>query len=41
MDGALATRVRNALYGMLIADTLAMPVHLFNNSADITKQVAI
>lgn len=38
MDGALATRVRNALYGMLIADTLAMPVHLFNNSVDITKQ---
>jgi ADP-ribosylglycohydrolase len=41
MDVALARRVANALYGMLIADALAMPVHWFYNPADITKQVAI
>ena len=41
MDVALARRVANALYGMLIADALALPVHWFYNPADITKQVAI
>jgi ADP-ribosylglycohydrolase len=39
MEGALARRVANALYGMLIADALAMPVHWFYNPADIVKQV--
>ena len=38
MDGALLRRAANALYGMLIADALAMPVHWFYNPADITKQ---
>ena len=41
MDGSLAKRIANALYGMLIADALAMPVHWFYNPADITKQVPI
>ncbi len=39
MEVALARRVANALYGMLIADALAMPAHWFYNPADITKQV--
>ena len=33
MDG-LADRVAGALYGMLIADALAMPVHWFYGGAD-------
>ena len=41
MDSLLAKRIANALYGMLIADALAMPVHWFYNPADITKQVQV
>ena len=41
MDGAFARRVANAIYGMLIADALAMPVHWFYNPADIAKQVPL
>jgi hypothetical protein len=39
MESALARRVANAIYGMLIADALAMPAHWFYNPADIVKQV--